>query len=64
MQRVAQDWQVLERTHSGMALGIVTGPQFLPTVLISPYAGLVVSGAGWSRRCPPVWFEARRYCSV
>jgi MFS family permease len=41
MQRVAQDWLVLELTHSGTALGIVTGLQFLPALLISPYAGLV-----------------------
>jgi MFS family permease len=41
MQRVAQDWLVLELTHSGTALGIVTGLQFLPALLISPYAGLI-----------------------
>jgi MFS family permease len=41
MQRVAQDWLVLELTHSGTALGIVTGLQFLPALVLSPYAGLV-----------------------
>jgi len=41
MQRVAQDWLVLELTHSGTALGIVTGLQFLPALLLGPYAGLV-----------------------
>ncbi|MEV6282254.1 MFS transporter [Kribbella sp. NPDC051770] len=41
MQRVAQDWLVLELTHSGTALGIVTGLQFLPALLFGPYAGLV-----------------------
>lgn len=41
MQRVAQDWLVLELTHSGTALGIVTGLQFLPALFVSPYAGLV-----------------------
>jgi MFS family permease len=41
MQRVAQDWLVLELTHSGTALGIVTGLQFLPALLLSPYAGLI-----------------------
>ena len=41
MQRVAQDWLVLELTHSGTALGIVTGLQFLPSLLLGPYAGLV-----------------------
>ncbi len=41
MQRVAQDWLVLQLTHSGVALGITTGLQFLPFLLVTPYAGLV-----------------------
>ena len=41
MQRVAQDWLVLELTHSGTALGITTGLQFLPFLLVSPFAGLM-----------------------
>jgi len=41
MQRVAQDWLVLQLTHSGSALGITTGLQFLPFLLVTPYAGLV-----------------------
>jgi MFS family permease len=42
MQRVAQDWLVLQLTdNSGSALGITTGLQFLPILLLSPYAGLV-----------------------
>ena len=42
MQRVAQDWLVvLLATNDGVALGITTGLQFLPALLISPYAGLV-----------------------
>ncbi|HEX3929996.1 MAG TPA: MFS transporter [Nocardioides sp.] len=42
MQRVAQDWLVLRLTHgSGTALGITTGLQFLPVLLLSPYAGVV-----------------------
>ncbi len=41
MMRVAQDWLVLELTGSGTALGIVTGLQFLPALLLSPYAGLI-----------------------
>jgi MFS family permease len=42
MQRVAQDWLVLELTdNSATALGIVTGLQFLPMLLLSPSAGLV-----------------------
>ena len=41
MQRVAQDWLVLELTHgSGTALGIATGLQFLP-MLASPWGGAV-----------------------
>src|SRR6266571_3677613 len=36
VQRVAQDWLVLELTHgSGTALGIATGLQFLPQLLFS-----------------------------
>ncbi len=42
MQRVAQDWLVLQLTHgSGTALGITTGLQFLPVLLLSPYAGVI-----------------------
>jgi MFS family permease len=42
MQRVAQDWLVLLLTNnSGTALGITTGLQFLPILLLSPYAGAV-----------------------
>ncbi|MPZ95523.1 MAG: MFS transporter [Propionibacteriales bacterium] len=41
MQRVAQDWLVLALTGSGTALGITTGLQFLPMLLLSPYAGVI-----------------------
>jgi len=42
MQRVAQDWLVLQLTHnSGTALGITTGLQFLPILFLSPYAGVI-----------------------
>ncbi|WP_232676294.1 MFS transporter [Nocardioides sp. R-C-SC26] len=41
MQRVAQDWLVLSLGGSGVALGITTGLQFLPILLLSPYAGVV-----------------------
>src|SRR4051794_41677922 len=42
MQRVAQDWLVLRLTDgSGTALGIATGLQFLPVLLLSPYAGVI-----------------------
>ncbi len=42
MQRVAQDWLVLQLSDgSGAALGITTGLQFLPFLLLAPVAGLV-----------------------
>ncbi|MCW2748560.1 MAG: transporter [Nocardioidaceae bacterium] len=41
MQRVAQDWLVLDLTHSGTAVGITTGLQLAPALLLSPAAGLV-----------------------
>ncbi len=42
MQRVAQDWLILQLTAgSGTALGITTGLQFLPMLLLAPYAGVV-----------------------
>ncbi|MDT0203698.1 MFS transporter [Nocardioides sp. AE5] len=41
MQRIAQDWLVLVLTGSGTALGITTGLQFLPVLLLSPYAGVI-----------------------
>ncbi|HET9501753.1 MAG TPA: MFS transporter [Marmoricola sp.] len=46
MQRVAQDWLVLQLFHgssaaAATALGITTGLQFLPILLLSPYAGVV-----------------------
>jgi MFS family permease len=40
MQRVAQDWLVLELTHgSATALGIAVGLQFLPLLLFSMWGG-------------------------
>jgi MFS family permease len=41
MQRVAQDWLVLELTASGTALGVTTGLQFLPMLLLGPLAGVL-----------------------
>ncbi|GAB4012352.1 MFS transporter [Nocardioides ultimimeridianus] len=42
MQRVAQDWLVLSLPgNGGTELGITTGLQFLPILLLSPYAGVV-----------------------
>jgi MFS family permease len=42
MQRVAQDWLVLDLTHSsGVALGITTGLQFLPLLLFGLWGGVI-----------------------
>jgi len=42
MQRVAQDWLVLQLTHdSGTALGITTGLQFMPLLLFSLWGGVI-----------------------
>jgi len=42
MQRVAQDWLVLQLTAgSGTALGITTALQFLPMLLFAPWGGLI-----------------------
>ncbi|HET9561644.1 MAG TPA: MFS transporter [Propionibacteriaceae bacterium] len=42
MQRIAQDWLVLELSGgSALAVGITTGLQFLPMLLLSPYGGLI-----------------------
>jgi len=41
MQRVAQDWLVLELTNSGTALGIVTALQFAPSLLLGLWGGML-----------------------
>ena len=43
MQRVAQDWLVLTvlTDHSAVALGITTGLQFAPMLLLAPIAGVL-----------------------
>ncbi len=43
MQRVAQDWLVLTvlTDHSAVAVGITTGLQFLPMLLLAPVGGLI-----------------------
>jgi len=43
MQRIAQDWLVLTELtdNSGFAVGIVTALQFLPTVFLTPVAGVL-----------------------
>lgn len=42
MMRVAQDWIVLRPLHGGgSAVGITTALQFLPALLLTPYAGII-----------------------
>ncbi|WP_310964794.1 MFS transporter [Nocardioides terrisoli] len=46
IQRIGQDWLVLQlhggsHAQASTSLGITTGLQFLPVLLLSPYAGLV-----------------------
>ena len=41
MQRVAQDWLVLELTNSGTALGIVTALQFGPSLVLGLWGGVI-----------------------
>jgi MFS family permease len=41
MQRTAQDWLVLQLTHSPFALGLVTALQFLPVLLLSLIGGVL-----------------------
>lgn len=43
MQRIAQDWLVLTELteNSGFAVGIVTALQFLPTIFLTPLAGVL-----------------------
>jgi MFS family permease len=42
MQRVAQDWLVLQLTDSGVALGVATALQFTPTLLLGLWGGALV----------------------
>lgn len=42
VQMIAQAWLVLELTNSGALLGVVTGLQFLPTLLLGPWIGIVI----------------------
>jgi MFS family permease len=49
MQRVAQDWLVLNLTNSGSALGLVTALQFGPSLLFGLWGG-VLADRGDKRR--------------
>jgi MFS family permease len=41
MQTVALSWLVLQLTHSGTALGVVTACQFLPILLLGTWGGVI-----------------------
>jgi MFS family permease len=58
MQRVAQDWLVLTvLTHnSGVAVGITTGLQFAPVLLLAPITGAAADR--WNRRRLLMWTQA------
>jgi MFS family permease len=42
MQRIAQDWLVLELSHSVAAVGVTVAAQFLPMLTFGLYGGLIV----------------------
>ena len=42
MQRTAQDWLVIQLTHSPFDLGLVTAFQFLPITLLSLVGGVII----------------------
>lgn len=48
MQRTAQDWLVIQLTHSPFALGVVTVCQFLPITLLSLVGGVITDR--WPKR--------------
>jgi MFS family permease len=57
MQRIAQDWLVLELTgKSGTALGFVTGVQFVPILLLGPVGGMLADR--FPRRGLLLWTQA------
>ena len=57
MQRVAQDWLVLTvlTDHSGAAVGLTTGLQFLPMLLLGPYGGVLADR--YRKRVILVWTQ-------
>jgi MFS family permease len=57
MQRIAQDWLVLELTHgSGTALGVVTALQFVPMLLLGPFGGVIADR--FPKRWTLLWSQA------
>lgn len=54
MMRLAQDWLVLDLTDgSGVAVGIATALQFIPFLIITPFAGVMADR--FSRRTLMIW---------
>lgn len=54
MMRLAQDWLILDLTDgSGSAVGIATALQFLPFLIITPWAGVLADR--FSRRTLMIW---------
>nr|WP_308102707.1 MFS transporter [Arthrobacter sp. AK01] len=65
MQRMAQDWLVLTvlTDHSGTALGVTTGLQFLPVLFLGPYAGVLADRN--SKRSILLWTQtAMGFCAL
>ena len=56
MQKVAQVWLVLELTGSGTLLGVTAGLQQLPTLLLTPWGGLLADRV--SRRKILLWTQS------
>ncbi|MGH3366830.1 MAG: MFS transporter [Nocardioidaceae bacterium] len=56
MQRVAQDWLVLQLTDSAVAVGVAAALQFLPMLLFGLWGGVVVDRM--DRRRLIVWTQA------
>lgn len=54
-QKVAQAWLVLELTGSGTMLGLTAGLQQAPTLLLTPWAGLLADRL--SRRAMLMWVQ-------
>ena len=44
IQRIAQDWLVLELTGSATAVGITVALQFLPSLFFGPFGGVIALG--------------------
>lgn len=55
MQRIAQDWLVLELTNSPFAVGITMALQFLPLMLLGLYGG--VAADRYSKRILLIWTQ-------